>query len=316
MASPAFFNENENRAYPLVLSLTGLPPNALLVDCGFVVYAKSRFELSEHMIVLNAIRRQGTFIYLDFTSDAPELFGVPLVFSRQIGDGDFVTEFVDSGTAGLSESSESGSNSDSELCVEALWSGFVTTGRLAAFEALLPVDGEIAYNVPIEPSLIQNLAEAYVAKFGVANADRTRVTPASGCGAAVEANDTIFVKDACVRGDVVFRAGYNANVRQSEQDNSITLGASVGDGEGQPCAPIVLYSGEVAPDGSLLLEGGLKCNETLRAINGIGGPLFTFIAGPGVNVTAVPEENKIIVNVSMSGLAICFNSISYRSESC
>lgn len=319
MPSPSWFNENENRAYPLRLA-DGNPPEPLLVDAGFVAYAKSRFETATHSVRLLAVRRQGSYFYLDFGSDAPELYGTNLTFSRHVSDGDFVSEFVDSGTAGLSTSSESGSRSASEenrdLCDEPLWSGFVVTGRMAAFETLLPADGEVSYAAAVEPALVQNLAESFVSKFAVANADRTRVSPTEGCDGDAIDDSVIHVHRYCVVGDVVLVPGYNANVRQSTQDNSITLGAAVGDGEGQPCDTVPLYRGEQPPPGSSLLEGGPRCNETVRSVNGVGGPQLNLFAGRGVTITSEPDDNRVIINVNMSGLALCFDSISERSESC
>jgi hypothetical protein len=317
MPSPPFFNENENRAYPLVPGGT-MPPEKLVVDAGFVAGPKSRFETGTHRVWLAAVRRQGSFFHLDFDSDAPELYGTKLTFSRHVDDGDFVTEFVDSGTSGLSASSLSGSTDDNpHECDEPLWSGFVVTGRMAAFLALLPSDGEATLAADVEPALVQNLAESCVVKFAVANDDRTRVSASDGCEDAAPATPGVtHVNANCVVGDVVFVPGYNANVRQSLTDNSITLGAAVGDGEGEPCDTVPLYAGENAPAGSTLLEGGPRCNETVRSVNGIGGPQLTLFAGRGVTVTSSPDDNRVVVNVNMSGLALCFDSVSARSESC
>lgn len=316
MPSPSFFNENENRAYPFVPGGT-MPPERLVVDAGFVAGPMSRFETGTHRVWLAGVRRTGAVFHLDFASDAPELYGVTLTFSRHLSDGDFATEFVDSGASGLSASSLSGSGSDAPAdCDEPLWSGFVVTGRMAAFEALLPADGAVAFAAAVEPGLVQNLAESYVVRFGLANDDRTRVSPPDGCGDPVDTQGVTHVQANCVTGDVVFVPGFNANVRQSTTDNSITLGAAVGDGAGEPCDTVPLYRGETPPAGSTLLEGGPRCNETVRSLNGIGGPQLNLIAGRGVTITSSPDDHRVIVNVNMSGLALCFDSVSARSESC
>jgi len=315
MASPAFFNENGNRAYPFVPS-DNSPPNTLVVDAGFIVGPKTRFKTGVHRIWLAAVRRQASYFYFDFQSDAPELYGLALTFSRHVTDPDFYVEFLDSGTSGLSESSESGSTASPYACEEPLWSGFLTTGKAESLTAALPTDGVIACVGVVEPGLIQNLAESFVVKFAVANDDRTRVQPALGCGEIVDTSNIIHIKSNCVVGDVVFVPGYNANVRQSSTDNSITIGAAVGDGAGEPCTPVELYDGEAPAENSTLLEGGPRCNETIRSINGAGGPQLNLIAGKGVTITGSPEDNRVIINVNMSGLALCFDSISARSESC
>lgn len=315
MPAPSWANENANRAYPL-LAADSRPPDGVLVDAGFAVGPKSRFESGVHGIALTAIRRRGTFFYLDFSSDAPELFDVPLTFTRQTTDDEYAVEFVDSGTAGFSTSSDSLSSSASRgLCDEPLWSGFVVTGKVAVLEALLPADGDLFYAARVEPALTQNLAESYVVKLGVANGDRTRSTPPDGCD-VVEASDEVTITNAyCVVGEVRVVPGYNATVRQSQTDNSITIGAAVGAGEGEPCQPVPLFAGEADAVSSTLLEGGLRCNETLRSINGAGGPQLTITAGPGVSIVSDPEGHRLTIGVTMRGLAVCYG-LSSRSESC
>lgn len=318
MSETSWFNTNENRAYPFRVN-TDSPPTAVVVDAGFMLGAKSRFVSGTHKVIMTKIRRQGAFFYLDFTSDAPELFGLTLTFSRRTSDGDFAYEYVDSGMAGLSMTSESGSG-ESGYCSDPLWSGFIVTGRIAALESLLPSDGDIPYElgVEIEPALIQNLAATFVTKIGIVNEDRTRSTSPEACGTITPASppDVLFIASTCIIGDVVFVPGFNANVRQSGQDNSITLGAAVGDGEGEPCGTIPLYPTESPPAGSTLLEGGLRCNETIRAINGLAGPLLSLTAGNGVTITASPSTHTVLINVDMQGLAMCFDTVSARSESC
>ncbi len=316
MASPSFFNENENRSYPFAPGGV-LPPEAAVVDAGFVLGPKTRFKTGVDTLQLARIRRQSDYFYFDFTSSAPELFGLYLTFSRHITDSDFSTEFTDSGTVGFSASSLSGSIDDTpQECDEPLWAGFLVTGRTQTLATLLPADGEITYSAEVEPALLQNLAESFVVKLAIANDDRTRVQPPEGCGEISSDENITYVRSNCITKDIAIHPGYNANVRQSSIDNSITLGAAVGDGAGQPCAPVPVYVGESPAAGSTLLEGGLRCNETIRTINGVGGPQLNLIAGRGVTITSDPADNRVIVNVNMSGLALCFDAVSSRSESC
>lgn len=315
MSAPSWYNENANRAYPLLVQ-DARPPDGLLVDAGFVAGPKSRFESGVHTVSLVAVRRRGSFFYLDFVSDAPELYDVTLTFTRQTTSGEYAVEFVDSGTAGFSQSSESLNASESRgLCDEPLWSGFVVTGKVSVLEELLPVDGDVFYSARVEPALVQNLAESYVVKFGVANGDRTRSSAPDGCDGPAAADAVTLVNSYCVVGEVRLVAGYNATVRQALTDNSITLGAAVGAGEGEPCQPVELYPGEETAVSSTLLEGGLRCNETLRSINGMGGPQLTIVAGPGVSIVSDPENHRLTIGVTMRGLAVCYGQ-SARSESC
>lgn len=325
-----FYNSNSHRAYPFVLGTCNRPAdgpltlrqlaNDLIVDAGFVLTAKARFDTASDTVYLLALRREGSFFYFDFRSTAPQLFGVSITFSRRIDDPRWALEYSDSGTLGLSDSSLSGSSDSTHPeCVEPLWYGFLVTGPMSQFELLLPGDGEIQGDETtcvIEPALLQNLSEGYVSKFAVANDDRTRVSAGDNCADVVYQYpaDTVHISNPCMLGDVVLKPGFNAQIRQSAGDNSITLSAVVGAGAGEPCAEVPLFSGERPPTGSTLLGGGPSCAEVLRSINGVGGRLFDLLAGKGATITAVPDENTIIVDLNMSGLTTCDESAS--SQSC
>jgi hypothetical protein len=328
MARQGWYGENRNRAYPFLEGTVGRPDSGpltllnladdVVVDAGFVLGPQSRFATG-HTVHLARVRRSGGTFTLEFESDAPELFGVPLAFTRRAGGPDYEAEFADSGQAGMSDSSRSGSDSSS-FCAEPLWGGFLVTGAAAALELLLPANGTVERGnggAVVEPALLQNLAGAYVTSVALANDDRTRVEAPAGCDDVVFPYDTgaVRVRARCLRGALLVKPGYNAAVRQNAQANSLTFYAAVGAGEGRPCAEVPLFDAEVPPEGSGLLAGGPRCNETLRSINGVGGRQFSLSAGPGVTVTAVPEEHKVVVSVDMSGLALCYD-VSQVSESC
>lgn len=317
-----FYNTNANRAYPFVVNespATALP-HAIVVDAGFRVGPLSRFVAGTHTIYLAGIRRQGSWFYLDFASDAPELYDATLTFARHVANEDYLFEDTDSGRSGLSESSQSDSAS-SGSCDEPLWSGYLVTGKVAALEALLPTDGSVAYastDAVIEPALVQVLTEGYVTRLSVANDDRTRVDAAEDCDEVVFGFDTglVYVAERCLIGEIAFKPGYNCSITQQSADNAITIDGIVGAGAGEPCEVEPLFPGETPPAGSNLLEGGPLCNEILRSINGIGGRQFSILTGTGVTITSVPEENKLVMTVDMSGLALCYDHMSRVSESC
>lgn len=326
MAAPGFYNQNANRAYPFLRGSVAQPddgpltlrqlPNGVVVDAGFVINCKGRFQDGTHTVYLNKLTRQGSAFYFEFASDAPGLFEIPLIFTRFVSDPDYAVEFVDSGDTGTSSSSISVSMVPG--CTEPAWSGFLVTGRLEELELLLPLDGVIERDggSTVEPALVQNLSETYVTKVGIANADRTRTVVSDGCPDVVFPYPTggVYIYEPCLIGDLIFVPGYNAVLRQEEQ--ALVFGASVGAGAGEPCGIVPLFEDETPPDGSTLPEGGLRCNELLRSINGVGGRQFEISAGLGVTIAAVPEEHKIIVDVNMFGLVTCFDTISDVSESC
>jgi hypothetical protein len=329
--SQGFFDANRNRAFPLVTGTAGMPqsgplglrnlPDGVIVDCGFLVGAQARFDPAAHSIRLSRVERFGGTFVLSFASDCPGLAGVRLSFTRAFPGEMYAVEHADSGQDYGSESlSLSGSASLSRSradagthCDQPLWYGYLVTGDPAALDSFLSGDGAVGGDpgdAVVEPALVQSLRDAAVTALATGNADRSRVTAAEGDPEPTWPYPTghVFVNATCLTGEVVFVAGYNATVRQAARDNSVTIGASAGAGAGEPCGEVPLFDGEVPPAGSGLLSGGLRCNEVLRSVNGAGGPLLRLIAGPGVVVTPVPDEHRLVVTVDMSGMATCFAS--------
>jgi hypothetical protein len=309
MAKPNWLNENVNRAYPFVRgtvddgssALRGLP-DAAVADAGFVMGVDSGYAPAD-TVYLYKLVRQGPAFQFYFATTAPTLDGSYLVFTRQLTDPDYLSEQVDS-------SERHAGSWSAEPCDEPLWSGFLVSGRMSEVAAFLPGDGELVRvaddDCTLEPALVHNLAGCYVKMIALANADRTRVDAPPGCDEVTWPFDVgaMYVNARCLQGDVLFMPGYNSTVRQDAQANAITFGASVGAGQGEPCAEVSLFGGEsLSGDGPL--DGSPTCAEVLRSFNGVGGPLFNFAAGQGVDVTAVPGESKIIIDVNLAGLAGC-----------
>ena len=120
--------------------------------------------------------------------------------------------------------------------------------------------------------------------------------------------DIIFVNSRCLLGSILIQSGYNCDIKQSDRDNAIVFNAKVGAGAGQPCGEIPLFSGEVPPSGSGLLSGGASCGESIQTINGISNPNFIIQAGNGVQITSVPEENKLVIDINLAGANIVIPS--------
>lgn len=196
---------------------------------------------------------------------------------------------------------------------EPLWSGYLVTGKLDALRRLLPNEGDTIGRTTggvIEPSLIQNMALTFVSSVNIANADRTRTTASAGCP-TVEwpyptGSDVIHVNAQCLRGDVKIKPGYNATVRQDSSDNAMVISGAVGAGEGEPCGEVPLFPGEIAPDGSSLLSGGLRCDEVIRTLNGVGGRFLVVRAGLGVKIDSDPATNTLTVDADMNQLSVCY----------
>lgn len=332
MARPGFYNDNRNRAYPFVQGTVGLAqhtsPNALkylidaaIVDCGFRPGPESGFVDGTDTVYLQQLSRAGPVFFFVFASTAGPLFGQNLTFTRTLGDPEYALEYMESGQP-VSAGSDSAFDPASDFadCAMPLWSGFLVTGDLDALAAWI-TDGQTLTNTGgeavVEPALVQNLAATFVEALAVANADRTRATAADGCTDPVWPFPTgiVYVVSRCVQGGVLLKPGYNCQVTQDDGSGTITIAAEVGAGAGQPCSEVPLFPGETAPEGSSLLSGGLACNEVLRSINGIGGPVFSLLAGNGVVITSDPESRTVVVDVNMINLATCFDGLSQVSES-
>lgn len=320
-----FYNHNMNRSYPFVTDTVGLDnqstllglPSDAVVDVGFLASCKSRFDDGEHTVYLNRVYRSGTTFYFEFASDAPGLFETVITFSREVDSLDYEIEYADSGTQGLSDS---GSESRADACDEALWYGFLVTGRMTELAVLLPGDGVIlrgSSGAVVEPSLVQSLAESYVSRVGLANDDRTRVEGAVDCDAVTSPfeDEDIRVSADCLVGELVLRPGYNTVLRQNPR-GGVTLTAAVGAGAGEICGELAAFDDEIPPDDGDLLTGGPRCNEVLRSVNGAGGPRLAIEAGSGVTVTPEPESNRVVINVSLVGMATSGEEPIEVSESC
>ena len=159
----------------------------------------------------------------------------------------------------------------------------------------------------VEPSQIQNMDGAYVRTINVANAERTRATSATECREfcwAFPLQEHYVVKE-CLIGDILFKEGYNAEIRVLASENTITIGGRAGAGEGSPCLEVAIFPDEIPPNNRTTLDGSLRCDEIVRSINGVGGRFFDIVGGTGITITPVPEKHRIVVDIHMIGLAIC-----------
>lgn len=313
MAKPGFYNENRNRAYPFLQETVGVEggsgllalPDGAVADCGFVMGVNTEFVSSSNLVYLERIERSGDTFRFYFGTDA--LPGSFLLFTRELTDPDYLTQYSESDQTDFDSTSDSTS---ADACDEPLWSGYMVSGRISSLVEILPSDGSVsrsAGQAVVEPALVQNLARSYVKMLAFANQDRTRVENPPDCPEIDWPYETgiIHVQNTCVQGEVVLRVGYNGTLRQDATGNAVVLGASPGAGAGQPCEEVSLFSDEVPPEGSDLLTGGPGCNDVLRSFNGVGGRLFNFKGGAGVTVEPKTTQNKVIIDADLAGMVAC-----------
>ena len=322
MSQPQWYNANSARAYPFLkgsvgarvavaFSVEGLP-NDLVVDAGFVAGLQSGFVPGTHHVWLAKLTRSGPLVTLQFASDAPGLYGKMLEFYFLTSSKGYTTwrSEADVEPTGWSESFDSLFSESLDQCgIEPLWYGFIVADPQVyaslpegTYTPATAVGGEV------EPALVQSLANSYIGSINLANDDRTRATAPDGCPEIPWefAIGRTYVSAACLSGDVRFKAGYNATVRQDSSQNIIYLGAAKGAGDGEPCSEVPLFATEQPPAGSTLLEGGPLCDEVIRSFNGVGGQFVSLLSGTGVTITNVPASHKIIVDLNMAQLAVCY----------
>lgn len=196
------------------------------------------------------------------------------------------------------------------------WEGFLTVGKVAELAAAVPAGQALTPGdaVPVvEPCAVIHQA-ASVRRVRLANFDRTRHTPPPGCAgsssiaassssSAGATTDGLYARDDVFTGDVAFADGYNLTVKQGE--GAIALEAGVGAGAGEPCEEVRIAGWEDPPEGSTTLDGGLRCGEVVSTVNGVSGRSLTLQAGQGVRIYPGEAANELVVDIDLSGMAVC-----------
>lgn len=297
MNAAPFLSENAGRSYPFVeeAGLEAYLPEGLVLDAGFVLGHGTGFVAGTHSIWLQSIASESGVRYLTFASDAPGLEASPLAVAVPETAAEY--DVVDS-------EREWASSSEPGDCQEApLWEAWLVVGSMTGVSDL-SVPARLA---TIEPARIQSLGDASIRSLGLANGDRVRAESPDGCPtpSTETPGDPPFIAATCLGPDPRFREGYNSAITLSQADNSITIGAAVGSGAGEPCEEVLVFDGEEPPAGSLLLSGGPSCSELIRSINGVSRARMRIRAGTGVKVTPGDSASELKVTVDLSGLSKC-----------
>lgn len=315
MPLPGFYADNEGRAYPLVpfsnvplkQPAPAIPPLDTLIDFGCMVGLDAEFDSSVNIVYLYQITRTGNVFEFDFRSDAPGLVGYALVFSRNLTDAEYTTDYV---TATPTADSEVALD-DSDSSQSPLWEGFLVTGPMDSLAALMPLDEVVvaAASPQIEPALVQNLGQSYLRTINLANQDRTRVTPPDNCpGFGDPVPDPVYIINAVgLIGDVRFVEGYNVSIKQNTRNNSLSFAAGQSAGDSTPfCSEVPLYVDEPSPDDGSLLTGGPACDEVVNSINGLTASVINLVADLGTTIIPSPDDpNALIVNFDQNNMTVC-----------
>lgn len=297
MARDGFLVENLGRSYPFILqdetgtgkgSGTMPLPESSLADLNILISPLTSFNPVSDTITLSDVSRlvDGSFQFT-ISCDAGDLVGQDLVFSVPDTSARFQVFFTGN----------------------TLWEGHLTIGDLTELIAQMAANSSLTAgaNPPIaEPGVVTHNV-ASVRRIMLANKDRTRhVKPASCEGSSSSSSDggvrKVISRNYIFTGDVSFIDGFNASARQLAQ--SIAIEAKVGAGAGEPCDDITIYDGEDPPDGKTTLDGGDRCSEIISSINGLTGRTIRVQSGQGVRVYP-GGDNELVVDVDLSGMAVC-----------
>lgn len=324
MARDGFYDENQGRNFPIQAGLVGVStntpnpgslcylPNSILIDFGSTFGLDSGYVEGLDSVYLESVTRISATIQFLFRTTAAGLTNYQLQFICDVSAPKYSVQYV--GASLISGSPPAG------CADQPIWQGFLVVGDLTPLTTLLPENDDVltgGSTYLLEPALSRSLVQSYARSANLANDDRTRSQNAAGCRPPClpfSAEDTYIVAQ-CLQGHLRFKAGYNTTVAVDPNNNAITIAARLGAGEGQPCAEVPVFPGEAPATGSLLLSGGPTCNQTIRSINGIGGPQLEIAAGNGVSVTPLTESNTIIVNVNFNSATTC-QDVTGPSEDC
>jgi hypothetical protein len=315
MPRPGFYNDNEYRAYPFIFKPLGPDettiPNSAIVDCGVIMGLDSEFDGEQHSVWLKAVRRVNNVFEFEFDTDAPGTASKPLIFRRDVNAEEWLTEDAEADPYVKDVNS---------CAVEPVWSGFLVTGPLTELRAALPTNGSLSLgqNYILEPARIQSLVKTYLRAISLGNLSRPIAQ--SLCDQPATGSRYVVINKRCVTGDIRFKEGYNAQIRQRQLAREIAIAAGRNLGmqfDADICEthgeipfypnepkPVLFPATATTPEvRSKFLSGGPACDELVNAINGVPGPDVNIIGGTGVEITADPETNTIFIDLSAKNIA-------------
>lgn len=289
MSIPGFYIDNAARDYPLLAGTSFLPLPSL-VSCGFIMGPRSGFDPDHHSIYLSEVRKGVGYFDFVFKTDAAALSGVELSFRHSAHAAGYETAYADA----------VGHEDD--------FTGFTVSGPLAALQtAMASVDSLFGTGL-VEPALIQSLNSGVVSSVSVRNIRRGLYTTSSGCRPQHYPYDPVshfYNVASSLTGIVRLYPGRNFAIDHSANDNSITLSAVLGEGEGENCAEESEYPGEVKPADSKFFSGGPACSEVIRSVGASSGKVLEFLGEGTGQVAYDPENHKIVVKLLPASSESC-----------
>lgn len=170
----------------------------------------------------------------------------------------------------------------------------------------------------VEPGNVHHIH--YISSINIANVERTHAIPPRDCiidempdtyvTNKIPDNNDYFIYDSKyvypykrdIIGNVTIVPGFNCSVIKVTNNNELQIIASKGNGYSmiEQQRPYPIYDGEEIPSKSNMYSGGIKCTDTIKAINGINKKTVPIIAGPGIEYEV--EDNTIYLDVDMNAV--------------
>ena len=336
MARSDWFNENSQRSFPFLSGTVENPesdadsvqrmPRSLIVDASILVGINVDFDQREHRIWLHSITRDGPELTLILRNGAldPE--------ETDVAHLEVVVTAADE--IQLVHETWPFVTYDLACSEDVAWEAFLTFGAFTedSLDAWITDGATLTGDetTQIEPALIKTFFQAYTRSLNLANSRRTHAQSDDGCDPIEWPEDaerpedwpvdglgmapTTVVAD-CIAGKVRFEEGYNCAIEINASAGSIQVGARPGSGAGEvQCTGVLGYPDEEPPPGRTTLDGGFRCEEVFRSVNGVGGPNVPIIGGAGVTVSSEEDDNKVVVSLDGRALQTCYPAEEPTSE--
>lgn len=306
MPQTEFERENLGRAYPLVDSTNHSWVFPTLADASITVRPAAKYTHGKHRINIFAVGQlsssQATLLgdsdakyFIAMTCTALPLRSEVLLFTfaeqlPRYSEVDARVVLLSQFTGivfGMSATGVTVANT------AAKWEGYIVLGDYD----VLPVSPTMLSPTPyLEPARVTNTAEAATqnGKTYVYNKVATQYTEPDGCEAAAvpadfETGDYVLVAGPIV-GEFRIAGGHSTRAFQNAASRVLTVSADGGGGEaGRICQPLPPAADLDDTDTSP------RCEDVLRSINGIGGPIIGLSALNSVEIGRHPTQHRLII---------------------
>lgn len=316
MPQTEFERENLGRAYPLVDSTNHAWIFSTLADASITVRPSAKYTHGKHKINVFAVGQltstqatllgdTGATYFIAMTCTAAPLRSEVLLFTFDANLPRY-TE-IDARVVLLSQFMNIvfgvSAVSATAASTAAKWEGYIVLGDYTE----LPVSPTMLSPTPhLEPARVLNTVEEATqnGRTFVYNKVSTQYQSPNGCAAAAIPPDFATGDYVLAYGPIIgeFRiaGGHSTRVFQNTSARVITISADRSGGEaGRVCT--------VVPPGPDLddTDTSPRCDEVLRSINGIGGPVISVSALSSVEIGRHPSQHRLIISPAGIDSANC-----------